>query len=129
MKIAQLVDEMGFDFIELTGGTYEKSKFVHEKESTRKREAFFIEFSGTIRSQVKNAVIYLCGGFRSVSGMVMAVKNGDTDGVSLARPAAAEPDLPRKILNHGVQSAALSLFENDFMLGMPAAQTYKQLNT
>ncbi|KAI6176115.1 Oxidored-FMN domain-containing protein [Aphelenchoides bicaudatus] len=123
IKIAQIIDKIGYDFIELTGGTYEAPKFFHEKESTRKREAFFIEFSGAIRSNIKNAVVYLCGGFRTVPGMVSAVKNGDTDGVSIARPAAAEPDLPRKILNHGVQSAVLTQFENDFMTGLPAAQT------
>lgn len=76
-----------------------------------------------VRPQIKKAAVYLTGGFRTVPGMIRAIRNNETDGVSLARPVAAEPDLPRKILNQGVQSAALTQFENDFLIGLPAAQT------
>lgn len=36
---------MGFDFVELSGGTYERLAFQHMRDTTRKREAFFIEFA------------------------------------------------------------------------------------
>ncbi|KAI6181291.1 Oxidored-FMN domain-containing protein [Aphelenchoides besseyi] len=123
IEMAEAIDRIGFDFFELSGGTYEKMQFWHVKESTQRREGFFIEFAAALRPHIKNAKVFLTGGFRTVPGMVQAIRNGDTDGISLARPAAAEPDLPRKILNKGVQSAALSLFESDFSVGLPGAQT------
>ncbi|KAH7693979.1 Protein W06H8.2, partial [Aphelenchoides avenae] len=44
-----------------------------------------------IKPRVKRAVVYLTGGFRTVKGMVSAIENGDTDGIGIARPLAAEP--------------------------------------
>uniref|UniRef100_A0AC34Q3B0 NADH:flavin oxidoreductase/NADH oxidase N-terminal domain-containing protein n=1 Tax=Panagrolaimus sp. JU765 TaxID=591449 RepID=A0AC34Q3B0_9BILA len=38
-EVAQTLDETGFDFLELSGGTYETLSFKHRKESTIKREA------------------------------------------------------------------------------------------
>lgn len=37
------LEAAGVDLIELSGGTYECLVFSHMKESTKKREAFFIE--------------------------------------------------------------------------------------
>jgi hypothetical protein len=37
------LEAAGVDLIELSGGTYESMAFQHKKESTKKREAFFIE--------------------------------------------------------------------------------------
>lgn len=96
---------------------------LDESESTKHREAHYTEFVSAIRSHIKNSIIYLTEGFRTVPAMVKAVRNKETDGISLDRSVAAEPDLPRKILNRGIQSAALSQFENDFILRSSAAQT------
>ena len=43
--IAKEFEHRGFDFIELSGGTYEKLAFHHQKESTKNREAYFLEFA------------------------------------------------------------------------------------
>uniref|UniRef100_A0A1I7RMH8 Oxidored_FMN domain-containing protein n=2 Tax=Bursaphelenchus xylophilus TaxID=6326 RepID=A0A1I7RMH8_BURXY len=121
--MAKHFDELGFDFIELTGGNLEAARMGHVKESTKKREAYFIEFAGAIKPNIQNAAIYLTGGFRTAPAMVAAIRNNETDGIGLARPAAAEPDLPKKIINHGVQSCAATIFADDFMISMPAANT------
>lgn len=63
----------------------------HQKESTKKREAFFVEFSQAIKSKIKKAVVYLTGGFRTAPAMIQAVQEGSTDGIGLGRPATAEP--------------------------------------
>ncbi|KAH7712219.1 Protein W06H8.2 [Aphelenchoides avenae] len=118
---AELFDGVGFDFIELSGGTFEKQQFCHTKETTLQREAFFQRFAHEIKPRVKRAVVYLTGGFRTVKGMVSAIENGDTDGVGMARPLAAEPDLVKKILHGGVQSAAFNPFDEDFSISNPAA--------
>lgn len=46
--------DKGFDFIELSGGNYERLAFQHVRESTKKREAFFLEFS----DQVVNTIFH-----------------------------------------------------------------------
>ncbi|KAH7693226.1 Protein F17A9.4, partial [Aphelenchoides avenae] len=122
-EIARALDEAGFDFIELSGGTYEKLAFQHLRESTQKREAFFLEFAQQVRPAIKRAVVYLTGGFRTLPGMVAAVKSGDTDGVGLGRPIAAEPDIAQKLLYDGVQSSAYNHFEKDFGVSVSAATT------
>jgi hypothetical protein len=37
------------DFVDLSGGTFECRAFEHKKESTKAREAYFIEFAKMIR--------------------------------------------------------------------------------
>ncbi|KAH7701926.1 Protein W06H8.2 [Aphelenchoides avenae] len=116
-QIAEALDNAGFDFIELSGGTYENLAFGHRKESTKKREAFFLDFCQLIKPRIKRAVVYLTGGFRTVPGMVAAVERGDADGVGIGRPAMSEPDFAKKILGGAVQSAAYNPYEYDFLMG------------
>uniref|UniRef100_A0A914CLM7 NADH:flavin oxidoreductase/NADH oxidase N-terminal domain-containing protein n=1 Tax=Acrobeloides nanus TaxID=290746 RepID=A0A914CLM7_9BILA len=54
-------------------------------------------------------------GVKFIGGMVNAIKEEVTDGIGLGRPITAEPDLPKKILLHGIQSALASPFENDLV--------------
>ncbi|KAI6177404.1 Oxidored-FMN domain-containing protein [Aphelenchoides bicaudatus] len=121
--VAKKLDSLGFDYIELSGGSFEKWTLFHYKESTKQREAFFVEFAAAIKPYIKNSIIYLTGGFRSAPAMVSAVKNGDCDGVGIAKPSAAEPDLPLKILENRVQSSAFNPFEFDYGVANLMAQT------
>ncbi|CAD5220951.1 unnamed protein product [Bursaphelenchus okinawaensis] len=123
VNMAKHFDELGFDFIELTGGNLEAPRMEHVKESTKKREAYFIEFAAAIKPNIQNAIVYLTGGFRTAPAMIAAIRNNETDGIGLARAAAAEPDLPKKIINQGIQSAAATVFADNFMISMPAANT------
>jgi 2,4-dienoyl-CoA reductase-like NADH-dependent reductase (Old Yellow Enzyme family) len=47
-ELARILEENKFDFVELSGGTYEAMAFVHKRESSKKREAFFMEFADMI---------------------------------------------------------------------------------
>lgn len=85
------------DFVDLSGGTFESRAFHHVKESTRKREAYFIEFAEMIRPLIKETKVYVTGGLRSVGGMVRAIQDG-CDGIGIGRPLAAEPYLCKQIL-------------------------------
>uniref|UniRef100_A0A1I7YP71 Oxidored_FMN domain-containing protein n=1 Tax=Steinernema glaseri TaxID=37863 RepID=A0A1I7YP71_9BILA len=111
--IARRLEEAGFDFVELSGGTIEKLAFAHMRDSTREREAFFLEFSGEVKKQLKKTVLYLTGGFRTAYHMVRAVRDGFTDGIGLGRPITAEPDLPLKILTGEAEGAIDSLLNQD----------------
>jgi hypothetical protein len=52
---------------------YESMSFAHKKDSTRKREAFFIEFAERIRPNLKTAKLAVTGGFRSLDGCVLLI--------------------------------------------------------
>ncbi len=67
------------------------------RESTRQREAYFLDYAEQVRARV-SVPLMVTGGFRSAEGMAAAVDSGATDIVGLARPLALEPDLPARIL-------------------------------
>lgn len=124
IEMCRAYENIGFDFVELSGGTYEQLAFQHLKESTKRREAFFLEFAEKIRPVFKNTVVYLTGGFRTVNAMVEAIKSGATQGIGLGRPITAEPDLPKKILQKLAPSAVFdAIDQSEFVLSLLASNT------
>ncbi|KAI0400009.1 NADH:flavin oxidoreductase/NADH oxidase [Xylaria palmicola] len=114
------------DFVELSGGTYQALGFVHKRESTKKREAFFIEFAEMIVPQLKKTKVYVTGGLRTAAAMVEALKT--VHGIGLARPVTHEFDLAKKILEGKVNSAVDNgIDEQDFGLSNIAAGTQIRL--
>lgn len=115
-----------FDFVELSGGTYESLAFVHKRESTKKREAFFLDFAETIVPALSKTKTYITGGFKTVGAMVNALKT--VDGVGLARPVCQEPRLCADILSGKVKGAIKQrLDENNFGLTNVAAGTQMRM--
>ncbi|OLL25162.1 NADH oxidase [Neolecta irregularis DAH-3] len=110
-KLCIELEKAKVDFIDLSGGNYENLAFEHKKESTKQREAYFLEFADLIRPNLKKTKIYVTGGFRTATGMVNAVKSGATDGIGLARPLSAEPELVKDILSGKVISAIKPTFD------------------
>jgi 2,4-dienoyl-CoA reductase-like NADH-dependent reductase (Old Yellow Enzyme family) len=94
--------EAGVDLLEISGGTYEAPamtgvKREPMKESSRAREAYFLEFAEKARAAVKTPLA-LTGGFRSVGGMAQAIDSGAIDLVGLARLMAVDPRVPQRLL-------------------------------
>lgn len=111
--LCEELEKHGFDFVELSGGTYEHLAFSHRRESTKKREAFFLEFADQIAPRLHKTKAYVVGGLRTVGGMVKALES--VHGVSLGRPVAHEADLPSKMLAGEAKSAIqYKLDEQDF---------------
>lgn len=105
LDVISALSEAGIDLIEISGGTYEAPvmsgagrKGEALKESTRQREAYFLEFAERARQRT-DVPLMVTGGFRSRRGMVAALESGAMDIVGLARPLAVDPELPRKVLN------------------------------
>ncbi len=97
--------DAGMDLIEISGGTYEapamtgvKTSKEPVKESTRQREAYFLEFAEKARATV-GTPLAVTGGFRSGKGMAQAIQSGAVDMVGLARILAIEPDVPQRLLS------------------------------
>jgi len=120
--LCKLLEENSFDFVELSGGTYEKLAFGHQRESTKKREAFFLEFAEKITPSLSKTKAYVTGGFKSASAMVEALSI--VDGIGLARPICLEPKLPKQMLAGEVHAAINQLTDdNDFGITNVAAGT------
>jgi 2,4-dienoyl-CoA reductase-like NADH-dependent reductase (Old Yellow Enzyme family) len=98
--VLESLEAEGVDLVELSGGTYESAAMflgTEQKESTRRREAYFVEFAERARSRTRLPLM-VTGGFRTAAGMAEAVGGGAVDVVGLARPLALEPDLPARLL-------------------------------
>ena len=101
MQVLETIDKAGIDLIEISGGNYENPvifKGGNVRESSKKREAYFLDYADKARQLVK-APIVVTGGFRSAKGMEDALESGSVDMVGIAKPFAMYPDLPNQILN------------------------------
>lgn len=109
----------GIDLLEISGGTYESAAMMGMpstpvKESTRAREAYFLDYAERVRAATKKVAkrgrpslpLMLTGGFRTSAGMSDALESGAVDLVGLGRPLALEPDLPARLLSGDAASSA-----------------------
>ncbi|OCT54082.1 NADH oxidase [Cladophialophora carrionii] len=110
-ELCILLEKHEFDFVELSGGTYQSLAFVHKRESTKKREAFFIEFADQIVGDLRKTKTYITGGFLTLDGMVNALKT--VDGVGLARPVCQEFHLTKDLLEGKVSGAIEQKIDRD----------------
>lgn len=105
LEVIRALADAGIDLIEISGGTYEapvmtgvRSSRLPAKESTRQREAYFLEFAEKVRLTVPQVPLVVTGGFRSAAGMEQALQSGAVDMVGVARILAIEPDAPARLL-------------------------------
>ena len=121
-ELVALLEDHQFDFVELSGGTYESLAFQHKRESSVKRESFFLEFAEQITPGLKKTKSYVTGGLKTVGAMVKALDA--VDGVGLARPVCQEFYLPKDILDGKVNAAIeQKLDQQNFGLTNVAAGT------
>ena len=99
LQVIEKISQMGMDLIEVSGGTYEAQAMTgkKQKESTKKREAYFLEFAEKVR-EITDVPIAVTGGFRTAKGMAEAIASNKIDLVGLARPLAVVTDIPNRIL-------------------------------
>lgn len=96
--VAALARE-GLDLIEISGGNYESPAMSGSAaDSTRAREAYFLDYARTVRDLAGNVPLAVTGGFRSRAGMDEALHAGDCDVVGIARPTATTPGAAATIL-------------------------------
>ncbi|KAK8092833.1 hypothetical protein PG999_014420 [Apiospora kogelbergensis] len=96
--LCEALEKAGFDYVETSGGTYEAVGQVYRQESTRRREAYFVEFSEQIAKRLSKTKVYTTGGLKTAAGMAAVLRSG-VDGLGIGRAAAQEPDLPLKLLS------------------------------
>lgn len=101
MTVVQHLSEQGMDIIEISGGTYEAPVMTGRgkemKDSTKKREAYFLDYCVEVRKIVKTPIM-LTGGFRTSKVMNETLASGACDMIGLARSIAVHPEFPNDLL-------------------------------
>ena len=110
-QVAAWLAEDGIDLLELSGGTYERMRLLglgqpeaREADSTRRREAYFLEYAEAMRAAAQ-VPLAVTGGFRTIDAMQSALAHGLVDVVGLARPLCVEPELVQRVLAGGLAPA------------------------
>lgn len=109
----EALESRRFDFLEMSGASSENTITggqQHQqqggevvRESTRRREAYFLEFVEKLVPGLSKTKTYITGGLRTVGGMVRSLET--VDGIGLGRPLCQEFDLCQKILDGSVTGA------------------------
>jgi len=108
-QVVRWLGEDGVDLLELSGGSYEVPSMMGARaqgpdarrpvaESTRLREAYFLEYAASMRAAATMPVM-VTGGFRSRAAMDEALAAGELDMIGLGRPMCVDTDLPRHLLD------------------------------
>lgn len=110
VQVARWLEADGIDLIELSGGTYERMSFVtgqeeagQERQSTKVREAYFLEYAREVRKAVK-VPLMVTGGFRNRTAMERALSEDGIDMIGLARPTCIYPDVATLLLAGQVET-------------------------
>jgi 2,4-dienoyl-CoA reductase-like NADH-dependent reductase (Old Yellow Enzyme family) len=125
IQVAKWLEDAGVDLIEISGGNYEQPSMFDmqgrpddaeppQRQSTRRREAFFLDYAARLRTEVK-LPLAVTGGFRSRDVMIEALNRQALDVIGLARPLVTEPDLSRRIID-GTSDGAI-VYERDLRVG------------
>lgn len=108
MGVVDALSQERVDLLEISGGTYERAAMMgagQQRESTKQREAYFLEYAEQVRERAAMPLM-LTGGLRSRAAMDGALQTGAVDLIGLGRPACLEPDLPGRLLSGASTAAA-----------------------
>lgn len=117
LQVVRWLNDCRLDLLEISGGTYEQPRLLgysgedktaldaagapmaapRKAESTRRREAYFLEYATAMR-QVATMPLMLTGGFRSRAGMEEALAGGAVDVIGLGRPLCTDAQVPKRLL-------------------------------
>ncbi|MCB1169608.1 MAG: hypothetical protein KDK25_04710 [Leptospiraceae bacterium] len=122
LSVAAMLEKEGIDLLEISGGNYESPSFLlndaeNVRESTKRREAYFIDFARQLRKRIKTPLM-ITGGFRSRSFCEEALMAGDTDLVGVARPFLTDPQFAAKFLSGELQESRLPELKPAPMFGL-----------
>ncbi|VUC32590.1 unnamed protein product [Clonostachys rosea] len=102
LEQASLIADTGLDFLEISGGSYEKPLMMTgpktQSKRTAARESYFLDFAKELRTKIPDMTLMVTGGFRTRQGMEEALAEGACDLIGIARPAIINPSLPQNTI-------------------------------
>ena len=108
LQVAEWLEAAGVDLLEISGGTYEQPRLLNVEgiepieqqdiaQSTRAREAYFVDFAQAMRAKL-NMPLMVTGGLRRRDAMESALSSGAADVIGIGRPMCVMTDAPAKLL-------------------------------
>jgi 2,4-dienoyl-CoA reductase-like NADH-dependent reductase (Old Yellow Enzyme family) len=100
LLVIQELEKLNIDLLEISGGTYENLMFLthrYMRESTRQREAYFMDFASKIRQHTKLPLM-ITGGFRSHRFCEEVLRNNELEMIGFARPFLIDSTFPQSFL-------------------------------
>jgi len=127
LRVAKWLQKASVDLIEISGGTYEQPRLLNLEgiepvedqaiaQSTRAREAYFVDFAEAMRREV-TIPLMVTGGLRRLDAMNEVLQSGCADMVGIGRPMCVVTDAPNQLLDGVVE---LPRFEDTLSL-LPGA--------
>lgn len=112
LRVVELLNAERVDLLEISGGTYEQPRLLGAegaaataaplRESTRRREAYFLDYADKIRA-VARMPLMVTGGFRTRAAMEDALA-GACDVIGLARPLVSDPACAARLLAGAIEA-------------------------
>ena len=124
-QVASWLAAAGIDLLEVSGGTYEQPRLVGRtgsertaeqptRESTRQREAYFLDYTRNMRARL-DIPMAVTGGFRNRRFMLEALEGDELDVIGIGRPLCVYADFPRRLITGEVNE--LPAYEEALRLG------------
>ena len=113
LLVIQELEKLGIDLLEISGGTYENLTFLTDRyvrESTRQREAYFMDFAAKVRKHT-NLPLMITGGFRSHQFCEEVLRNKELEMIGFARPFLADADFPKRFVEDSDARVADAAFD------------------
>jgi 2,4-dienoyl-CoA reductase-like NADH-dependent reductase (Old Yellow Enzyme family) len=124
ITVAQRLETLGMDAVEMSGGTFESGKCIPSRRGTSKsedREVYYKSAARRFKENIKIPLV-LVGGFLSYGLAHEAVSSGIADYIALSRPLIREPGLVRRWAGGDRAKAACISCNRCFLtLGTPEA--------
>ena len=111
LQVVRWLGEDGVDLLELSGGSYEQPSMMGARgvrgaataaqpvaESTRRREAYFLDYARAVRG-VATMPVMVTGGFRTRAAMDEALASHELDMIGIGRPMCVDTDLPNRLFS------------------------------
>ena len=86
---------LGLDFVEISGGTYERPAMMGATSKST-NQVFFAEYSKKLKQKIEIPVV-VTGGIRSINAMNTLLNDNTTDFIGIARPLTIDPNIFNKI--------------------------------
>jgi len=108
VQVIKMLSDEGIDLIEISGGTYEAPAMMSPKQSTREREAYFLNYTEKARV-VSDTPLMVTGGFRTAAVMERALAEGALDMIGAARPFILYPNFPKEMMSGEMETMDLTV--------------------
>jgi 2,4-dienoyl-CoA reductase-like NADH-dependent reductase (Old Yellow Enzyme family) len=107
------LEKLNIDLLEISGGTYENLTFLTERyvrESTRQREAYFMDFAAKIREHTRLPLM-ITGGFRSHQFCEEVLRKNELEMIGFARPFLVDATFPKNFVQDPEARVADATFD------------------